>query len=148
MSLSFLHSPADVIRWLLISLGLGTDPLANNLWPIVVDDEPELPDNVLTIYDTTARDDGRAMIDGESWHHMGFQVRIRSRDFTAGYVKADAIQVALDEQVYQNTVSIGTARYLVDCITGTTLIRLGKELPASKRSLFTINALAPIIRTS
>lgn len=134
------HSPADVLRWLLVALGYGTDPDDGSAWPAFTGGEPGSPDAVITTYDTQGTDDGRSMIDGELFGNAGVQIRVRSATHAAGWVKADAIQTALAEAVYDETVHIGAATYLVHCVSGIgDVLALGKETPTSKRSLFTLN---------
>lgn len=142
MSTALLHSPADMIAQLLVDLGLGTSPTADPLgaWPVYVDQEPATPDNCITVYDTSPQSDGRSMIDGETFQHFGFQVRVRGITHKIGYAKAEAIRVMLNENSYDKTVHLDLSHYLIHCINGTTLLRLGKNTPSDKRSLYTINA--------
>jgi hypothetical protein len=149
MSLPFLHSPAEIVRALLIDLGLGTDPSSNTDWPVYATGEPDgrgVVDAVLTVYDTTPTQDGRSMPDGEQVYHYGFQVRVRAADHPTGFVKASAIRLALNETVRRNTVTISTQRYLVHAASGVNLLTLGKDTPATKRSLFTVNGMVSITR--
>lgn len=136
------HSPADILRRLLIALGYGADP-PSTPWPIFAAGEPNAPDEVVTCYDTSDRGDGRIMNDGERGEHRGVQIRIRSSTHNSGYIKARAIAVAIDEEIYQNTVDMGGGSvYLVHCVNRSSdVIALGVESPDSKRKLFTINVL-------
>lgn len=141
---TFDHSPADVLRRLLIQLGLGTAPETRPLesWPIYASNEPSDPDNCITVYDTAGTDDGRSMIDGELFGHYGIQVRVRSLDHATGWLKADAIQTALAETVYDNAVTIGGSSYLVHSANKIgDVLALGKDVSDTKRSLFTLNAV-------
>ena len=106
-----------------------------------VGSEPSSPDNCITVYDTAPKDDGRSMIDGETFHHYGLQVRVRAKDYRTGYRKAEEIHVTLDEEVRANVVHIDSVKYIVDAIGGTTLMTLGRDSATTKRSLFTVNAL-------
>lgn len=152
MSLPFLHDVEDVIQQLLIDLGLATDPSSwasggvGNPWPVFAGSEPTLPDNVVTVKTTTPRPDGRSMLDGEVWVHWGFQVRIRGIDQPTAFVKAEAIRVRLNEGVDGALVTLAGHQYRVSCVSGTNNIRLGTEVPKSKRHLRTVNGLAPILR--
>lgn len=142
MPSTFPHSPADVIRHLLVAKGCGTLPSDGGDWPIYVASEPDGPDNCVTVYDTQGQDDGRSMHTGELWNHNGFQVRVRARDHSsAGWPKADEIQTVMAEEVYQDYVTIGDETYFVHAVTRIgDPIPLGKETPSSKRNLYTINA--------
>lgn len=138
----FLHSPADIIRRMLIALGEGADPPATP-WPIYTAAEPDNPDNVITTYDTAGRKDGRAMIDGTTWEHHGIQVRIRSTTHSVGWIKARELARALDA-VNWDTILIDASEYLVHAVSRETILTLGKNVPTSKRSLFTINAVVSL----
>lgn len=137
------HSPADVLRRLLISLGLGVDPppTSTTQWPVYAGSEPDEPDNTVTVTDTSGLLHGREMVGGETQAHEGVQVRVRGLTHPVAYARADLIKVALDAQ-YQDVVTMPDAtRYLVWAVHRTTgVLALGKETKASKRSIFTINA--------
>jgi hypothetical protein len=133
-----------VARWALIQLGEGTDPAAGSSWPVFCSSEPASPDNALTVYDTQGTDDGRSMIDGDLFGHYGVQLKVRSRDHATGWAKADAVQKAM-AALYQLTVSIGSARYLVHCFARIgDVLALGQESPTSTRRMFTVNAIVSI----
>ncbi len=160
MPIAFLHSPAQIIQQVLIDLVVGTDPTpwedeeaaialgAAAAWPVFSVGEPSRPDNVITLYDTSPQFDGSAMVSGETWFHYGFQVRVRAALHQTGFVKANNIHKALDENVLNRvvTLTLPTTQYVVQSISGSAPLVLGKETPSSKRDLFTINALATIRR--
>lgn len=133
------HSPAKVVRELLILAGFGTDA---GQWPIKVNGEPDLPDNCLTVYDVAGRDDGYvAFGERQTWH--GIQVRIRSSNPEAGYAKANDIAIYLDTPVIDAQVTIASAVYLVRSFNRTSdVLPLGRDAPNSNRRVFTIDALA------
>jgi len=145
MAGSLAHSPADVIRWLLVQLGVGTDPTLATLgaWPVYDDSEPDQPDDVLTVYDTAPRVHGRTHPDGETQQHYGVQVRVRAATKTQAWAKANGVATAFDNQ-YQDVVRVGSVDYEVHAVHHGGVIRLGKTVPTSKRSVYTVNALAAI----
>lgn len=145
MSGSLVHSPAHVVQWLLVALGVGTSPNADPLaaWPIYEDLEPQSPDNVLTVYDTTPRIHGRTNPDGETQQHYGVQVRVRSTTKEIGWAKANDVVTAFDLQ-YQDVVTVDGSSYHVHAIHHGGIIRLGKNVPQTKRSLYTINVMTSI----
>ena len=159
MSLLY-NSPADVIRWLLVQLGtntitlasgqtipigLVTDPTTSQSWPCYASDEPDTPDNVVTIYDTQGRDDGRSMIDGERYEHHGIQIRVRAQSHVVGFLQARQIAVVLDQAVFRVGVTIAGHNFFVPCVSRTSgVIPLGRDTPNTKRRIFTINAVCPI----
>ena len=145
MSGSLTHSPADIIRQLLTDLGQGTLPSATTDWPIYFSQEPNSPDEVITIYDTTGIKNGRTMVDGEVHEHHGFQVRIRAGQYATGFTKARAIAIAMDESVRNTTVTLDASTYKVYSITRVSgPLSIGTDVPTSKNDLFTTNAVAAI----
>lgn len=151
------HSPADVIRWLLVGLGLGTDYRNVGLWPVYAAGEPPKPDNVLTVYDTVGTDDGSVMIGarGELQGHYGFMVRVRAADHPVGWAKANAIRANLAETVYDNTVvvpllnGVAAGTYVVEnCAQVGHVLALGPNVANEKTWLFTVNAVATINQTA
>jgi hypothetical protein len=143
VSAALAHSPADIVRRLLIRLGVGTDPDDAQPWPVYASGEPSSPDSAITVYDTIGRQNGRIQTSGMQHEYHGVQVRVRAAAHTAGFAKARSIAVALDEDVYLTNVYIGAASYLVHSMMRTgDVIALGKS--DSKRSIFTINALASL----
>lgn len=134
------HSPADVVRWLLVALGLGTDPEGGDSWPVFAAGEPDSPDNCITVFDTVGTDDGRVMVTGEAVRHPGIQVRVRAKNHATGWAKADAIRTALAQSVYLEAVAVGGNHYLLHSASKIgNVLALGKESPVSKRSIFTLN---------
>lgn len=146
MSISLEHSPADISRAVLVNAGAGTDPSANTAWPIYAAGEPSSPDECITVYDTSARSDGRSMKDGEQWYHFGIQVRIRTKTHQGGFVKAWAVKKIMDESINQLNISVSSDLYYFHCFTNTNITYAGKETPTSKRSIFTINCYVTLRR--
>lgn len=134
------HSPADIIRYILVAGSNGTMPSAGESWPINVSSEPDQPDNCITLYDTEGIDGGRTMNDGERQVHEGIQVKVRGTDHVVGFAKASLLASALDS-IRAKVLTIDSTTYIVHCVIRTGgVLSLGKEVTASKRSLFTINA--------
>ncbi len=145
MSGSLTHSPADVVRNLIMDLGDGTAPSAGEDWPVYVGQEPDRPDSVITCYDTAGEMQGKTMIDGEVQERYGVQIKVRDADFHDGQKKAREIAVALDP-VTLRSVEVGTDAgtggdtYLVMEMTRRSgPLSLGKDVTTSKMNLFTIN---------
>lgn len=147
MSTRFPHSPADVVRRLLVDLGEGSSPDATPLgaWPVYEDKEPSEPDEVITVYDTAPRLDGRSMIDGEQFQHWGITVRVRGRTKTSAYRKAESIRVSLNERVKTNVVTIEASKYVVAAVCGVQLVRVGDDSPQTRRHLYNLNMTAAIL---
>jgi hypothetical protein len=141
------HSPADIIRYLLTDLGLGSDSDTPNLsaWPVYESDEPPTPDDCITVYNTSDKIQGRSMIDGEFQGQEGFLIRIRSSGPVNGFSKAEAIKEAIDKQCTQVVVNLEGHSYRIPAINRTTgVLKLGQEVGVSNRYIYTINATAAI----
>lgn len=133
------YSPADILRRVMITLGIGTDPAAGGDWPAFTGQEPTSPDDVITTYDTTGQTDGRFQVDGGLWDHFGVQIRVRAENHNVGWIKAHGIRKRLTEEVYDEYITLGSVRYKVNVSKVGTVLALGKETNVSRRSLFTIN---------
>lgn len=148
MSGSLTHSPADVVRYLLIAQGLGTLPSAGAGWPVFASAEPDSPDSVITVYDTEGRLDAHEMVGGVGCEHHGVNIRVRDARQETAFAKARTIAVALDEDVYDGSVTISTSVYLVHAVTRTGgVLPVGRE-PETDRSVFTLNAVADLRQTT
>jgi len=145
---SMTHSPADVIRWLLVSLSLGTDPENGLAWPIHVSSEPDAPDDLIVVYDTAGITNGRIQRSGETVEHKGVMVQVRGTDHPTAWAKAEAVNTALDESVRNSEVTIGSEVYVVYSVTRHSgPISLGRE-PSTNRFLFSINAVVALRQTT
>lgn len=145
MSALLDHSPSDIVRNVLIDLGLGSDPAANQVWPIFASGEPDKPDSCITVYDTAGIDLGRIQFDGEREESYGIQVRVRSAAHTAGHKKTNEIAIALDKDLLDMNISLGASDYNVWCANrSSTVLVLGRESPNTNRRLFTVNVIVVI----
>lgn len=145
MSGNLSHTPAQVIRQLLIDLAVGTDITDAAAWPIYGSLHPDTPDNSIAVTDTPGRVNGRSQIDGEVTEHHGVQVRIRGITHEVGYVRANLIKNAIDKESTRAQVVIGTSTYTVHAITRVgDVIAMGPESPSSRRRLFSINAVVAL----
>jgi hypothetical protein len=142
-----VNSPADVVRKLLIDLALCTSPALSQPWPVFAANEPDTPDNCVTVYDSPdSWSDGRDMNSGEPMVQHSVQVRVRSVDHPTGWTKADLIRRTLAEGVYLRQVLISPKAYLMQCLTRfSAVMALGAESPTSKRRIFVINMAATLV---
>jgi hypothetical protein len=79
--------------------------------------------------------------------HYGIQIRVRSdaSNSELGYNKLNSILTAIDEGIYRVIVVIGSSTYFVESFSRTSgILSLGTEVGATKRYLFTLNALATL----
>lgn len=149
MSGALTHSPADILRRALVSLGVGVLPEDGGDWPISATVEPNKPDNSITLYNTTSIKQGRSQLNGEIQEQYGIQVRVRSAGTVAGYTKANEVVIALDQSIRLTTVTINSSVYLIYGVSRLGgVIDLGKETPTSKRNLSTINATVTLRQTT
>ncbi len=152
MSLTLQHRPADIIRYMMIGKGLGTDPPASGVygaWPIFCSSEPDAPDSVITTYDTTPQSDGRSMIDGEYYQHYGIQIRIRDLRSDSGWAKAAEIFRQFAENTYNVHLAIGSNTYKVCAMNSKGgIIQLAKEFPTDELNIFTINYISALYRVT
>lgn len=159
MSLDLKHEPAAIVKQLLVDKGFAVDSAVIQTYPVKdwtvwVNNEPEGPDNVITVYDTQASSSGRDMISGHELLHRGIQFRIRSADPRAGGAEAELLRVQITTQVNRvvTTVESGQptqSQYRIAAFSGVSgVLTLGREMPQSRRNVFTINALCAIERLS
>lgn len=138
------HSPADVLRWTLIGLGVGTNPVLEGSWPINVSSEPDDPDNLITLIDTSGVFDGRIMQTGEKVEFYGVSIQVRAIDHVTAWPKVEALKRALDESVHNYLVIVGSTDYSVHAVTRQSgPIALGRE-PGSNRLKFSMNVLVSL----
>lgn len=140
------HTHAKVLAKLLIDLTMGSVPSANEDWPVYAENEPPAPDNTVTTFMT--RDEGgfRVMFTGEFVGPRGVQVRVRGKDNQIAWTKVDAIATAL-AGVLRRSVTIDSSTYQVHCLSAiTNPIPLGKEVPTSKRTLYTLNMTMSVVQ--
>lgn len=146
------HTPADIMSWLLVGLGVGGDSTKSPLpsWPVYSGVEPNSPDNCITVKGTTDVDDMRTF-EGERQLHYGVQIRIRSTTEKIGYARALLIATTLDTVagvgVVTPTPNVNTYWITVVNVKNGVL-QLGIDNPSTKRYLFTINCLFPMRKTA
>jgi hypothetical protein len=142
------HSPADITRHLIIAMGLGSTPAGvnNEAWSVFCDNEPDRPDNCITVYNTVGRNNGRTHVDGEVQESHGIMVRVRSQDPKTGFAKVRLIAVTLDQLIHQYIVTVDSDSYCVKSVNRTSdITALGKDSPTpTRRGVHTFNALVVV----
>lgn len=152
MSNLLVHSPADIARYAAIQGSQGITPpvppnvAANLSWPIYATKEPDRPDEVITTYDTTGIDEGRSQPTGEIFSQYGVQWRIRGANQRIARQKAESLRIWLSETLYNSLVTIDGTQYLVQCFSNIGQLLDLKEIPNTKRRIFTINCTITIRR--
>jgi hypothetical protein len=149
MSNDLQHAVHDVIQQLFIDLGLGEDPATAVSWPVFAPEEPDSPDNLLRVRQTTGVEKGHSALTGEVFLHYGFQVLVRHQDDTQGSKKARGISNFMNQHVDHVSLTLDGVTYCVDEITTSgDIIYLGTQHPENRLHLFTINATVDLKRLS
>ena len=156
MTTTLEHSPADIVRQLLIDLALGANGGVS--WPVYASNEPSsnnsnVPDALIVVTDTASRKDGRSQVSGQLFQHYGVQILVRHPTHKVGFLKASAIERTLSENVNRQSVSLAAAvgettdTYLVYSLSVNPLLVLGKG-PDNNLSFFSINAFVSLRQTA
>ena len=147
--MNLTHDPADIIRYLLIDLSSATLPTANGTWPAYSANEPDTPDNCITVYNTTGNIQARLNQTGAQVEKFGVQIRVRGATHPIGFAKGKTIENKMDTEVYRDVVTIASSQYLVHAVSRSgTLIFAGKDASSSKRFIFTLNILVDVRQLS
>lgn len=146
----FDHSPADIIRHLLVNQDQGILPenwngVSRDEWPISCNAVLPNPDRTIATIDTEGNDEGSFQWDGDLQGQNGVQFQIRADTFQQGWRKVNLLFNFTSKGVYDVRVDIDETTYLVHSITPTSdALPIGNETPTSKRQLFTLNLLTSI----
>ncbi len=121
------HSPADILRYYVISQNLATLPDTSGLWPGYANFLPDEGYNAILFTDTTARNDGRDIRSGQVINHPGVQMLFRGKTQPLAYNKGKEVQDLIDT-IYRQIVTIDSTDYKIDSVTRNgTLIPLSME---------------------
>jgi len=147
MSGSLSHAPSQIVRQLLIDLGLGAD--GGSTWPVYAEQEPDSPDACITVYETAGVGRGRFQQSGGVQVLYGIQVRVRAANAQKARTKADDVLYSLTQEVYQDVVAVtddegygtGSSSYTF-CNISYRSGPLPVLDPNSNRGVYTLNMLA------
>lgn len=143
MSGTLNHSPAEVIRQLLIDQGEATHPDSDSTWPAFYSSLPDNPDNAIGVNDTTGVNSGKVHISGEMQIHYGVQIVVRGINPNISWRKANALFNALSA-IKRVTVTVGTYGYTVMAITPREPIGYGGRDSVSVRRNHSVNCLVAL----
>lgn len=147
MSLVMAHSPADIIRNMLIALGIGTEPVDEGAWPVSAYSEKDTPDAVITVYNTPGVVDGKTGATNDIFEHYGYQIRVRATKNPTAAVKIYQMDQTLGDVLMQQ-VNVDDKVYIVCAVVRKgAIVDGGKESPTSQRNFYTLNAVSAIYRT-
>lgn len=153
------YSVADILAQMLIDdtavtgvSSINSLGVPSGEWPVYVNGEPDtdsnVPDEVVTIYDTGSGLNERSFVDGQNIGPSTFQVRVRGATRRIANSKASQLEKYLSERldlVYRRGVSIGDRYYLIHAITNfSDLISLGQRIPDSRAWVVVFNAQATV----
>ena len=147
------HSPATILANLLADhsspLFTMPDEDSNGAWPVFVSSEPPAPDECATLSDTPGMNDGRTLDVGLNLFRYGFQLRVRSNTYNAGWEKISDFVLQVST-IHNEEVTIDSSVYLVDTIVlSTPPFALGIEQGSlQRREIFTINGFVMIRNTN
>lgn len=148
------HSPAYILRSILLAQGIVTDHLDNEDWACFIGMEPDKDtrDNIVVVVNREGRENGRLQIDGRRIEKPGVQFVIRGDDSERAYAKAKEIEQFCNEELYRTTIQLNDflqedgndpetySVYLVESLTQTSLVlSVGREPGNSNRYIFSIN---------
>lgn len=147
------HGQQDIARKVLTVAGVGVHPDTNQpySWPIYVDQEPDAPDNCLTLYETAGITDGKLGPTGEDTEHHGLQIQVRceaSRPYV-GRKKARAVKSTLDQLASPYDLTFEGISYTIYSFNPQgSIIPLGRDMTNKNRFLWTLNYTVSLIRNT
>lgn len=131
-----IHSPADVVRALLLKRGVTSG------WGLTANFEPSTPDNQITVYDTAGVRHGRLQY-GETQEHHGILVQVRSGTPPLAANKINQLKQDM-ELVYDEVVTIESNSYSIHSVNHASgPVLLGRE-DGTNRTLYSVNFLTYI----
>ncbi len=138
---ALLTSQANIIQTYIIGQGLMSTPSDGDVWPLYVSHLPDIDIDCGAIYDTAGVLDAK-LSNGEVVEHLGIQISIRSDDYEMGYIKIEAITLALDV-IHNVDVALDSATYyrIQNASRSSPIVPLGTEKGTKRRFLFTVNFL-------
>lgn len=138
----------EIVRRVLIDLGLGVLPSAGGAWPIYAHTEPQDGDNIIVVIGTSPEINAHIQIDGDVEQYHGIQILVRSSNDEVGGVKAYAVEAALNAVLNQTVSYSGHTFQVQSAIKRSGFSFLGAEAPVSHRRIFSMNYVVPITQTS
>lgn len=144
-----LYNPARVLAQSLVNAGVaGQLGPSSSEWTCYLNYMPDgtgIHDNVISVYDTQGRTDGRLMGTGQTIDHPGFQIRIRGTQHQTAYGKAKEVIDHLDALLREGLV-IGSDSFTIQAASRTgRILPLGPENDAKRRHQFTVNGTMTLV---
>jgi len=148
------HSPAEILQKAMIDSGLAEDPGylslgigAHTLWPVIENFQPDAPDNVIIVYDTSGLAGSKGMISGARSEKPGFEILVRAMERSDARQKISSISTWLSKSLKRTEVEVGEEgdEYRIESVTLVgTIAFVGVEPDGKRRSLFSLNGRVSI----
>ena len=135
-----MSSAAEVVRKFLLDHAIVS---VNGVWPIYVSFAPDAPDNLVCVYDTAGRQDGRVMATGEAIVHPGIQIMVRGLTHSLAYAEMEKIWLNTDAaRKVTVALSSGETYCLLNVSrTGDVLNAGVEEMGDRRRHILSLNAV-------
>jgi len=133
-------------KYLVDTLSLFTYPADRTSWPLYVSSLPDggsIEDNAASISDTVGIDEIKDH-GGTVVQHHGLQVYVRSKTYTAGYIKATSVFDNLDGVTMERVTYDGTDYDVVSITRTSPVVVLGGTIDKQRRYEFSVNFTATI----
>lgn len=145
MNPDFLHPPSQIL-FAFLKIKNAVESLqqaTNEKWACFVGhlvDSDGIPNNVVSILDTEGLEDGRYQRTGEIMTHPGFQIIVRSENYSAGYLKVQEIRKLINTELRKTQITLDSTVYHVQCGSAREPMPMGVEPGKQKnRNLFALN---------
>ena len=126
-----MSAPAKDMRDILVAAGVGQSG-GEAAWGIFYPNEPSVPHECVTIRDTGGQSP-EYLLDGTTHANPSVQIRVRARDYDAGFAKCKEIEAALGGRAPETANGTPYAGFWQ---TGSTN-HIGAD--AQERPIFTLN---------
>lgn len=136
--------PTIVISNLLVANGHGIFAALGEAWGIFISEQPEIPDNCITVYDNTGANLGKGT-NSEAYIRPGIQIRVRSKTYSEGTAKLSRMNAFFDtvfrSPIYKDEAIIG---YLQNVSRLQDYLPLGRD--QLRRYMFSCNYVLTLVR--
>ena len=152
------HRPQQVLAAVLVARGLGGDPaalatalapnapaLSNTYWPVCWSNEPDRPDNAITVLANVPQLDAKTAPDAGLVQHFSLTVRVRGQTDDLVGQKAEDVAYDLNTGLYDQKIVIDGTEYSVPSVRAQA--RQTMRLQSALNSLWFCNVecLCPIL---
>lgn len=139
---TLLAPPAQILAQALIDLGLASNPLDQEPWPVYIQTLPPTPDELLSVSDTAGTFGGRYMATGEMVEFPGVQIRVRTppTEYLRGWRKARELREALPRIRRRSVTVDGFTLTLISVTLTAPVAVMGQDPDTQRRQNFSLNA--------